>query len=104
MEFDGTASNMPPEREPVYPPSSHMRLGRGLSNRFKSRHSSFFDVETSMDDDIKSGGQDTSFTEPDIALLFESSNKNDVLEKNTTEFCTVTPSTAQPQDTEMLDS
>ena len=39
-----------------------------------------------MDDDIKSGGQDTSFTVPDIALLFESSNNNDVLEKNTTEF------------------
>ena len=104
MEFDGTASNMQPERELAYPPSSHMRLGRGLSNKFKSRHSSFFDVEPAMDDDIKPGGVDTSFTEPDISQLCESSNNNDVLEKNSTVFCKDATSTAQPQDTEMLDS
>ena len=67
-----------PERGMLYPPSSHMQLGRGLSNFAKSRRSSCFEMGTCLDEEMEASGARPSFSESDIASLLGASENTQI--------------------------
>jgi hypothetical protein len=88
----------------VFPPSAHMHLGRGLSSRAKSRHTSCFDLDTCRDEDMLPVRP--SLSESDLSSLFDKDeNKNMELEIRQTQSASETSSSEQAdsQDTDMCD-
>ena len=78
-----------------------MRLGRGLSNIVKSKHSSCFDMGACFDEDMGQGGARQSFSESDISSLFESSSNIENFNSPLRENSSVSNSTIQSHDQEM---
>ena len=62
----------------IYPASSHMRLGRGLSNIINKRHCSCYDMESGTAMDLEPAVK--SLSESDLFSLFESANNGSISE------------------------
>ena len=75
-------NEMQTQSEPMYAPSAHMRLGRGLSNTSKTGLDPTFSSGGFFGSEMDSGGIRHAFSETDLAKLFESCNDSSKADQN----------------------